>query len=340
MNPHAPASIILFMKMGRKPQSSRESGQAAVEAALVMPMMVFTVLGIIQLTMIQHARIMTEYAAFNAARAGIVWNGNNERMHDAAIMSLLPTMGRTDSLTEVGKTWLTHQAYDLAMRQLSWGAPVPASLNGSNLLGFIRVDTISPAAYSPIGSIWKIRDGLNWRELDFDGPDSFPEVPGFEQAVIDFFHLTQPESQADSYRKATVLSIRVRYWYEMRIPFANSIIFFSWFATNAGVSLQGGFGQEDINYSPVGAQESIVGGSSSKGALAFMAGGIPHEKGFDTAYPPEMIVLYGLASGNIPLLSSVVGKRYFIPLNATYSMRMQSNFHRKWIMHLNPDWGL
>ena len=133
--------------MGQRPQSTRESGQAAVESALVMPMMVFIVLGIIQLTMIQHARIMTEYAAFNAARAGIVWNGNNERMHDAAIMSLLPTMGRTDSLVEVGKTWALHQLYDTALRGLSWGAPVPESLNGSNLLGFNRVDTINPAAY-------------------------------------------------------------------------------------------------------------------------------------------------------------------------------------------------
>ena len=46
--------------------------------------------------MIQHAKLMTEYAAYQAARAGIVWNGNNERMHDAAIIALLPTMGRTD----------------------------------------------------------------------------------------------------------------------------------------------------------------------------------------------------------------------------------------------------
>src|SRR6185503_16858406 len=84
--------------------SGRESGQAAVEAALIMPLMVFMALGIIQLTMIQHAKLMTEYAAYQAARAGIVWNGNNERMHDAAIMALLPTMGRTDSAGELATT--------------------------------------------------------------------------------------------------------------------------------------------------------------------------------------------------------------------------------------------
>ena len=53
-----------------------------------------------------------------------------------------------------------------------------------------------------------------------------------------------------------------------------------------------------------------------------------------------MLVLWGLATGSIPLLSGVIGKRYFFPLSATYSMRMQSNFQKKWIMHLAPSWKL
>ena len=58
-----------------------------VESAIVMPLMVFIILGVIQLSMIQHARIMTEYAAYNAARAGIVWNGDPWVMENAAIIS-------------------------------------------------------------------------------------------------------------------------------------------------------------------------------------------------------------------------------------------------------------
>lgn len=310
-----------------------------------MPMMVFLVLGILQLTMLQQARIMTEYAAYNAARAGIVWNGNNERMHDAAIVSLLPTMGRTDSLVKLGETWALHQLYDTALRKLSWGSPVPQSINGSNLLGFIRVDTINPALYTPINSIWKLppiqgNTGVNWKELDFDGPDSYPEVPDLARRIGKFFKITMPDSNEEEYRRSTVLTIRVRYWYEMRVPFANWMIFLCWYAANAGVSLSGAFGSEQINYSPVGGGASIVGGNGNKGALPVMATGIRHNKGYATAYQPEMLVLWGLATGQIPLISSLVGKRYFIPLTATYSMRMQSNFHRKWIMHLNPSWGL
>jgi len=68
-----------------------EAGQAMVESAIVIPLMVFLILGIVQLAMMQHARIMTEYAAFNAARAGIVWNADRIIMQNAALISLLPT---------------------------------------------------------------------------------------------------------------------------------------------------------------------------------------------------------------------------------------------------------
>src|SRR6478672_10248576 len=82
-----------------------DSGQAAVETALILPLMVFLVLGIIQLTSLQHAKLMTEYAAFQAARAGIVWNGSNERMHDAAFFALLPTLGATGTTAELSSTY-------------------------------------------------------------------------------------------------------------------------------------------------------------------------------------------------------------------------------------------
>ncbi|MBJ6764007.1 pilus assembly protein [Myxococcaceae bacterium JPH2] len=313
-----------------------ESGQVAVESALVMPLMVFLALGIIQLTMIQHAKLMTEYAAYQAARAGIVWNGNNERMHDAAIVALLPTMGRTDDIVELGKTWGKHQLYDKAMRALAWGGGVvPESLNGSNLFGIIRVDTVNPAYFTPIDTIWKLRAGYNWQELDFDGADSFPEVPGLESKIIKFFNLPEPDESETVYRKATRLTIRLRYWYEMRVPFANWVIFYAWYASNAQVALRGAIDRPTLEQ-----KANMTNRTKDISALRGKARGMDHEEGYNTVYAPEMWVLWGLADGSIPLVSKLVGKRYFLPLTATYTMRMQSNFHRKWIMHLKPDWGL
>lgn len=282
--------------MSEPPYASRQSGQAAVESALVLPLMVFLGLGLLQLTLMQQAKLMTEYAAYCAARSGIVWNGNNERMRDAALVALLPTLGRTDTLPDLARTWTRARLQDEMLRQLAWptrDAVVPDSVNGSPLFGQVRVDTVNPSWYSPVRSVWKLRSAMDWRELDFDGPDGYPQVPALETKLARFFNLALPDDAEEVYRKATVLSVRVRYWYEMRVPFANGLVFTAWWAANA-------------------------------------VRGLGHQRGYATLYRQELSVLWGLARG----------KRYFIPLTATYSLRMQSNFYFKWLMHLNPDWGL
>lgn len=75
----------------------RQSGQASVEAALTLPLVIFLILGTLQLFLLLQARIMTQYAVFRATRAGSVSHGECKRMMDAAIAALLPTFARTDS---------------------------------------------------------------------------------------------------------------------------------------------------------------------------------------------------------------------------------------------------
>jgi len=70
---------------------SGESGQAAVEAALTLPLTVFLILGTLQLFLMLQGRILAEYAAFRATRAGSLDHGNCEPMHHAAILALLPS---------------------------------------------------------------------------------------------------------------------------------------------------------------------------------------------------------------------------------------------------------
>ena len=96
-----------------------EQGQALVEAAFILPAMIFLLLLTIQLTQLQQARIMAEYAAFSAARTGIVKNGDNGAsngfdgpMHDAAALAILPTFGRTDNPTDLATTWLRFRTPD------------------------------------------------------------------------------------------------------------------------------------------------------------------------------------------------------------------------------------
>src|SRR5688572_5537640 len=61
-----------------------------IETAIVMPLFVFLLLGILQLSLMHQARLMTKYAAFTAARAGAIGNASKKRMTQASSAVLLP----------------------------------------------------------------------------------------------------------------------------------------------------------------------------------------------------------------------------------------------------------
>ncbi|PTL79046.1 TadE/TadG family type IV pilus assembly protein [Vitiosangium sp. GDMCC 1.1324] len=89
--------------------AGRQSGQAAVEAALTLPLSIFLILGTLQLFLLLQARVLTEYAAFRAVRTGSVKHGDCEAMTHAAIAALLPTFARTDSPMALGTAFRTHR---------------------------------------------------------------------------------------------------------------------------------------------------------------------------------------------------------------------------------------
>jgi hypothetical protein len=300
-------------------------GQAILEAVLILPLFILIVLGILQLTQIEHARIMTEYAAFSAARAGIVWNGSNERMRDAALLALLPTFGRTDSTRELEQTWRRQRATDEQISALPWGAP--RNISGTPLDGMVRVDTIAPASSDELGRIWNLPDGDDWEELDFDAAYTYPEAPGLSRHFQSFERPGAGDDEQELYRRANVLSIRVRYWYELRIPIANWFLFVCWYASHANATLRGAVDRPTLD-----ASETAVNRRGDLQGLEHLASGIGNQRGFPTAHPSEMDLLWRLSTGQASF-GTGNARRFFIPLSATYTMRMQSNFYRRWLMH-------
>ncbi|MBL7661916.1 pilus assembly protein [bacterium] len=79
--------------------AKKEAGQAMVEFVLISITFLFVLLGLIQLAMILNTQSLVRYAAFNAARSGIVHGGDLDKMREAARISLLavfPKHGRAD----------------------------------------------------------------------------------------------------------------------------------------------------------------------------------------------------------------------------------------------------
>jgi len=79
---------------------NNESGQAMAEFVIIAITMMFTILGVLQLALVLNAYTLVRYAAYNAARSAIVHGGNQDRMDEAARLSLLgtfPSHGRADT---------------------------------------------------------------------------------------------------------------------------------------------------------------------------------------------------------------------------------------------------
>ncbi|HEX5753171.1 MAG TPA: TadE family protein [Archangium sp.] len=174
-----------------------ESGQAAVEAALTLPLVIFLVLGTLQLFMMLQGRIMAEYAAFQAVRAGSRNHGDCEPMVHAALGGLLPSV--TPYLGGKGKG---SAAQKLAS---AWKERV-----GSN------GESGDPDNAGP--HYVKGKDGAH------DGPIFWlvresPRASAVQSPEDADFDLPRGDGS-----QAMRLEVRLIYWYRLRIPFADWVI--------------------------------------------------------------------------------------------------------------------
>jgi hypothetical protein len=307
-----------------------QRGQALVESAIVMPLMIFMILGVIQLVMVQHARIMTEYAAFNACRAGIVWNADPRPMQAAAIVSLMPTFSGVFDEGDLGNPMnmikkiiqraliyqvhrrlpegidLMRQGTDAILDALGMGGNSQIVDARNQLLDAIEnaadkalINSINNALGGDPGDMVAVQIvepkrgdfGLRGMEIDFDDPAEFEK---------------------------TRLSIKVRYLYMMRIPFANWIIHEAWLASEAGQQLYGAVWNPQYGASAAG------------------------ETGFRTVSPVPDLANAGFHSNRRVLqMVAKLGDQgiYMIPLYSTYTMRMQSNPYRTSIDVGSQDLG-
>jgi hypothetical protein len=176
----------------------RTRGQVAVETALVLPVFVFLILGLLQMGLMSHARVLTKYAAFKAVRAGAVNGGDVAMMENAALGVLLPVLGRrgtagapykTDSIMAYNTAWNAmsnnNQIGGLKFAEVVVCAPSRSQVNAAGDFDDPRV---------AIGD-GNVRSGVSNQTVD--------DWPGFNN---------------------TKLQIQVTTYYRMFIPFANWMV--------------------------------------------------------------------------------------------------------------------
>jgi hypothetical protein len=189
------------MAPSRDPSSSpggrRESGQAAIESALSLPLVMFLILGTIQLFMLMQARLMAQYAAYQAARVGSTTEAHCDAMVDASVLSLLPTfasyLGAQSSYggSPGQRLGAAFNAYK------STGPHGLTSYGGYKTSG-------SPGAWGPDEIVWIAREHPDFAlgdspviaQQQFDNPIVAPATP-------------------------VHLELKLVYWAPLQIPFAD-----------------------------------------------------------------------------------------------------------------------
>lgn len=244
--------------------SRRELGQAQVESALTLPLALFMILGAIQLFMIQNARVMAEYAAFRAARAGSVNHANCTAMLHSALAAVLPAFRATNGVAPLAN------AFD-AVKDNKFGSGYGMS-NGIDV--------------GDEDVVWIYRDSPR-----------LGDISGEEDS--DFDYLREGEDPLQ-------IKISLVFWYPMRIPFADWILFRT---AMAGMGIQEFAGNNPLMPTA--------------------------ETRWEEGSVPEYITRFSEVRSKMS--ENLSARRYLFPIQTGYAMRMMTPAKRRHLADLKCE---
>lgn len=169
-----------------------------METAIVMPLFLFILLGLIQLGLIHQARFLTKYAAYKAVRAGSINRAKKDVMTQAAVAVMLPLLSKSSPRhSGDGEKQPQHWVYnvsDAGKYRQAYNEVV--SSRGNKAFG---KDMVNVTICAPVGNA-----GMN---KDFD----------------------DPKTNADDWKgfEATKLAVQVTTYMPLYIPFANAFIWWA-----------------------------------------------------------------------------------------------------------------
>ena len=179
---------------------SRQSGQAATEFILAFAVFVPLTLCTIQTALIMIAQLAVDYAAYSAARVGIVHNGDREKMERAArlICAFIQQEAMFSSAASTSQGALPpRQGRVNTVAELPW---IESISEVDHLHNLTRMEILSPT-----------------KEMfqDFGEQDGIP----FD-AIDNEFHGEQSEIKITD---ANILKVKVIHSFPLLVPVANAI---------------------------------------------------------------------------------------------------------------------
>lgn len=165
-----------------------------METAIVMPLFVFIILGLLQLGLMHQAKLMAKYAAFKAVRAGSINRGNKDAMTNAALSVLLPMISRDDTVGGV--------------RNVS-----NPSKFGNAFNDVVKSGNNKQGSGKPIVDVTVCHP----KRSDVDDKKDFDDPR------------TNPLGGNNDWRpfEKTKLAVQVTFYYRMFIPFANAFVWYA-----------------------------------------------------------------------------------------------------------------
>jgi hypothetical protein len=165
-----------------------------VESAIVLPLFVFLLLGILQLGLMHQARLMTKYSAYKAVRAGSLHHADVGKMRSAALAVLLPLVSEDRGGGEYIKS--VTSASDFSAKWKWDGVK-------TNKMPEARLPYVDVTICGPLSGDLRPSDK---DEVNFDDPDWSVAYGEWKKSEL------------------TKLRIQVTFNYRMPIPFANQVI--------------------------------------------------------------------------------------------------------------------
>ena len=186
-----------------------ESGQAAVESALVIPLFMFVMMGSLQLALMHQARLLTKYAAYKAVRVGAITSVDKHRMEMAALAVVLPTVAAAHrgGAAYTGRSHLVHKTRSASDFSSSFNDVKDNRMPEDGQTPYVEIIVCSPNK--------ELLGGGDEHDFDSEGAVSSAELRSDNQ----------PGSQGWKDFDRGRLAIQVTYNYRMVIPFADAMLY-------------------------------------------------------------------------------------------------------------------